>query len=224
MISFDLALLKKTDDPASFSLAAENKRILSLGFLESADEPFAGRLSIPSTGASEKVLCFFPFPYEGNIWDLTEPDEFSALSSRLNRDGKDLFQTYRALCKEAIVSTDCRFAFGLEAFRRALGERSDSPAYRKTMLDLTDCLVRKKLILGFAAKDSHFSLSPCVLRRFAELRGDLLPASFARTPNELGKGAEDALLLARAAGVGSYITYQNAEWERRSVATYKESL
>lgn len=221
MSSFDL-IFPGDAELSPFLLAAEKKKIAPLGRLTIEDEPFAGKLSILSTDGEEPALCFFRFPYGNRIWNLSRPDELSALLLLMKREGDDFLSTYRALCKAKIDESSCRFAFGLEAFGSGFGEGYSSPACRKTLLDLTDRILKKNMILGYATKHSIFDLSPCVLRRFAELRGDLLPASFASDARKVGKGLQDSLLAARAAGIGSYMTYQNANWERYPITTFKE--
>ena len=222
MIAFDL-ICPGGADLSAFLLAAEKKKIASLGILSIGDEPFSGELSIPSGHIKEPALCFFRFPYENRVWDLSKPDELLALLSCMKRCGDDFLSVYRARCKAKIDAADCKFIFGLEAFGGGLGEAYSSPSCRKTLLDLTDCILKKKLILGYATKHAVFDLSPCVLRRIAELRGDLLPASFASDARKVGKGVDETLLAARAAGIGSYMIYKNAGWDRHPITTFKEN-
>ena len=224
MLGFDLIFPAKDADVSSFLLAANEKTIGSLGLLSVGDAPFAGELSILSSERNGSVFCFFRFPYENRVWDLTKADELLALRSLAGSANEEFLLTYRSVCKAALDESDCRFAFGLEALGSHLDELRSSPIYRKTMLDLTDRIYKKNMTLGYAERHPVFALSPYVLRRSAELRGDLLPASFAELPQNLGKGVENTILSLRAAGVGSFVTYENSGWKRRPIATYKETL
>lgn len=224
MLGFDLIFPAKNADLSAFLLAAKEKKIASLGVLSIGNEPFSGELSILSADRKENVFCFFRFPYENRVWDLSQADELFALASEMNSTNEGFLLTYRSVCKAALEKSNCGFAFGLEAVGAHLDELCFSPIYRKTMLDLTDRLFHNEMALGYAERHPIFDLSPCVLRRTGERRGDLLPASFAKTPCEVGKGVKNTLLSARSAGVGSFVTYENSGWERHPIAPNKEVL
>ena len=226
MIPFDVICPTDGSDLSAFVDAAGKNKMKALGILSPTEKMLfcISDLSVPDEQSCEPVLCLFHFSWENRVWDLSCKDDFLSLVARFDGDVDRFLIAYRNACKSAILGTDCRLAFGLESFRDFLDGKSESSTYRKTILDLTDLLVKRGQAVGYAAKHPVFDLSPCVLRRIAELRGDLLPATFAQTPSEIGKGLENTLLSARAAGIGSYLTYVNSGWERRPITTYKENL
>ena len=178
----------------------------------------------PERPIRDRYLSFARFPYGDRLWNLSNPDELSALLSHLG-DVEEFLSLYKATFQKALKVSKSKIALGLESVGNALGKPvRESTHYRKTMLDLTDCLVGGGFAIGYAMGNPCTDLSSVVLRRIAELRGDLLIASFAEEPDQVGQGIQKSVLSARASGFGGYLQYSNREQMRVPCGTQKETL
>lgn len=222
--------------PAEYLSAAKSRGITTLFVFLGEDDAGAWRkcesdsLVILSpercdSSLEDRYLSFASFCYEHRVWDLTNPHEVSSLLSRFLGGAEEFLAIYKEIFKNALKTSKSRIAIGLEAVGRALPRAfCDSALYRKTMLDLTDELVKRKMALGYAIGHPVCDLSPFVLRRISEMRGDILLASFAQKPDGIGQGIKQSVLSVRAAGFGGYLQYSNRERLLIPITTLKETL
>ncbi|MBQ7173131.1 MAG: hypothetical protein IJR88_03355 [Clostridia bacterium] len=179
----------------------------------------------PEISKNDCYFSFTHFFYEKYAWNLLNPDEFSLLLSRFSGGAEEFLSAYKEAFKAVLRISKSRIAFGLEAVAKLLGTKiCDSALYRKTMLDLADELVARGFAVCYATGHPVCDLSPFVLRRMSERRGDILLASFAEKPEDVGQGIKKSALSARAAGFGGYVTYSNRELVRVPNAIQKETL